>query len=121
MPGFPTDSSSADPYPLGLPEPWRTVLATQLTTDERVLGWLRTDLDAHLRYGDGLIVLTDRRWLACGADAQASRSWPLRPDLEARLHDYAGVGSLELTDAHARLARWRYTLERQPEAQRLVA
>ncbi len=121
MQGPSSDSSPADPCPPGLPEPWRVVLAAQLAAGERVLGWLRTDLDAHLRYGDGLIVLTDRRWLSCGTDAQASRSWPLRPDLEARLQDHAGVGSLELADGHARLSRWRYTLERQPEAQRLAA
>ncbi|MGA0583837.1 MAG: ABC transporter transmembrane domain-containing protein, partial [Castellaniella sp.] len=121
MQGLPSDSLPADPCPPVLPEPWRLVLAAQLAAGERVLGWLRTDLDSHLRYGDGLVVLTDRRWLACGADAQASRSWPLRPDLEARLQDHAGVGSLELADGHARLSRWRYTLERQPEAQRLAA
>ncbi|KAB0618046.1 ABC transporter, partial [Castellaniella defragrans] len=121
MQGLASDSTPADPCPPGLPEPWRAALAAQLAAGERVLGWLRTDLDAQLRYGDGLVVLTDRRWLGCGTDAQDSRSWPLRPDLEARLQDHAGVGTLELVDAHARLSRWRYTLARQPEAQRLAA
>lgn len=121
MQGLSSDSSPAGLCPTDPPEPWRAILAAQLAADERVLGWLRIDLNAHLHYSDGLIVLTDRRWLACAADAQASRSWPLRPDLDARLQDHAGVGSLELTDDHARLARWRYTLERQPEAQRLMA
>ncbi|MDY0308902.1 MAG: ABC transporter ATP-binding protein [Castellaniella sp.] len=121
MQGLPFAPSPADPCPPGLPAPWRDILTAQLTTDERVLGWLCIDLDAHLRYQDGLIVLTDRRWLACGMDAQASRSWPLRPDIRVRLHDHAGVGSLDLVDTHARLACWRYTLERLPQAQRLVA
>src|SRR5690606_19147771 len=121
MQGLSPDSSLAVPCPPGLPEPWRTALVSQLAAGERILGWLRTDLDHRLCYSEGLVVLTDRRWLACGSDPQASRSWPLRPDLEIRQQDHAGVGSLELADSHARLARWRYTLERQPEAQRLVA
>jgi ATP-binding cassette subfamily B protein len=107
--------------PSELPEPWRSTLPERLADDEHILAWLRIDLDARLRYSDGLIVLTNRRWLAVGPDPDSSRSWPLRPDMDLRLQDHAGVGTLELLDSHARLARWRYTLGHHPEALRLAA
>ncbi|MGB6241470.1 MAG: ABC transporter ATP-binding protein [Castellaniella sp.] len=103
------------------PAAWRDTLSAQLATDEHLLGWLTLNLDSHLQYTDSLLVLTDRRWLFCGTGAQSCRSWPLRPDLFLKLQDHAGVGSLELMDEHARLARWRYTLDRHPQALQLLA
>ncbi|WP_345798782.1 ABC transporter ATP-binding protein [Castellaniella sp. MT123] len=100
---------------------WHDTLSALLATDEHVLGWLPLNLDSQLHFGDSLIVLTERRWLYCGTDAQSSRSWPLRPDMTLKLQDHAGVGSLELLDSHARLARWRYTLDLHPQALQLVA
>jgi len=126
MLGSPSDSVAADACPApacppDLPAGWRAPLAGQLAPGERVLEWLALNLDGQLRYDDSLVVLTDRRWLLCAADAQSSRSWPLRADMTLKLQDHAGVGSIELLDAHARLARWRYTLDRHPQALRLAA
>ncbi|NLD67713.1 MAG: hypothetical protein GX644_02760, partial [Limnobacter sp.] len=46
--------------------------------------------------------------------------WPLVPGLVLGHHDHAGVGSLELADAHGRLAVWHYTIGRHPAMLRLV-
>ena len=115
------ESSAADACPPGLPAAWHDTLSAQLAADEHPLEWLPLNLDGQLQYADSLLVLTDRRWLFCGADAQSCRSWPLRPDLHLKLQDHAGVGSLELVDEHARLARWRYTMDSHPQALRLLA
>ena len=103
------------------PEPWRESLLDCLAPEETPVAWMEVDLDTHLQYGRGLVLLTNRRWLALMGDQANWRSWPLRPDLELRLHDHAGVGSIELRDAHARLALWRYTLGLHPAALRLAA
>jgi len=65
---------------------------------------LELDLDANLRFRPGKLLLTERKIVADGA------SWPLSPDLRLEHHDHAGVGALELHDAHGKLAIWRYTL-----------
>ncbi len=49
----------------------------------------------------------------------AAQSWPLRPDLQLRMSDHAGVGTLELHDGQQRLALWRFTLQHQAQALRL--
>ena len=121
MQGTPPDSAAEFIDPASLPEPWRSALHTQLAEGETLAAWLQLDLDAQLRFAPGLLILTSRRWLVGGADAQEFRSWPLRADMELRLQDQAGVGSIELMDAHSRLTRWRYTLSRHPEALALVA
>ncbi|HUH39587.1 MAG TPA: ABC transporter ATP-binding protein [Castellaniella sp.] len=103
------------------PAHWHESLHQCLAQGETLLGWLEVDLDSALQYERGLVVLTDRRWLALMGDQAHWRSWPLRTDLELRLQDHAGVGTLELRDAHARLAVWRYTLGLHPAALRLSA
>ncbi|HEX7386427.1 MAG TPA: ABC transporter ATP-binding protein [Castellaniella sp.] len=121
MQGNTPDSSTEFIDPASLPEPWRSALHTQLAEGETLVGWLALDLDSQLRFVSGLVILTTRRWLASGPDAQEFRSWPLRADMELRLQDQAGVGSIELVDTHSRLTRWRYTLSHHTEALLLVA
>ncbi|MER1966722.1 ABC transporter ATP-binding protein [Castellaniella sp. GW247-6E4] len=121
MQGTLADTSSFAAPADAPPEPWRDSLGACLAPGESLLAWMEVDLDTELRYGRGLVVLTNRRWLAQMGDQANWRSWPLRADLELRLHDHAGVGSLELRDAHARLALWRYTLGLHPAALRLAA
>jgi ATP-binding cassette subfamily B protein len=116
------DSSAGEPALAGL----RLLLAT----GENVLCTLPVDLDAQLRFAPGLLALTDRRLLARGADG-AWVSWPLREatgvpiaGLALRHFDHAGVGTLELHDAHdetsRRLGAWRFTLGANVQALRLV-
>ena len=104
-----------------VPEPWRASVQSQLGEAEAIQAWMETDLDTRLRFARGLLVLTQRRLLACAAPGAPWQAWPLSPAMTLRHYDHAGVGSLELLDAHARLAQWRYTMAQQSAALRLIA
>jgi len=114
--------TSQNPVPplSSLPPSLRPELAQLLAGGESVLAWLELDLDARLHFGRGAVVLTERRVLARAPGETAWRDWPLRPQLSLRHADHAGVGSLELSDATARLAEWRYTLGHNVAALRLI-
>ncbi len=98
-----------------------------LTKDENVLGSVRVDLNAQLRFGDAELVLTDRRLLARDAaqkGGNAWQSWPLATDLSLKHADHGGVGTLELhqddgAGATRLLAQWRFTLAVQVPVLRL--
>ena len=107
-------------FPPSLPAAWQDSRA-ELGEGETVLAQLELDLDAALRFVPGVLVLTDRRLLARQSGDAAWQAWSLGAGLVLRHHDHAGVGALELHDAHARLAFWRYTLGRNPAALRLIA
>jgi ATP-binding cassette subfamily B protein len=89
--------------------------AKRATTNESVVAWVETDLDAQLHFAKGMIVLTDKRLLASDASRQWM-IWPLAAGLTLRHFDHAGVGTLELDDATGRLASWRFTLARNVDA-----
>jgi len=103
-----------------LPDRWRADAGSRLLPDEEVLAWLELDLDARLRFDHGVVLLTDRRLLARGPGEIEFAEWPLRGGLELQLHDHAGAGALELFEGGRRLGAWRYTLGRNPAAQRLA-
>ncbi|MDP3796046.1 MAG: ABC transporter ATP-binding protein [Polaromonas sp.] len=112
------DSSHTDPA--------LTALRSQLATEENVLATLVVDLDPQLRFAQGLLALTDRRLLACGPQGDW-QAWSVLDAagtpgqaLQLRHFDHAGVGTLELHDAHSRLASWRFTLGGNVQALRLV-
>ncbi|ABE43366.1 ABC transporter ATP-binding protein [Polaromonas sp. JS666] len=112
------DSSHTDPA--------LTALRLQLATKENVLATLVVDLDPQLRFAQGLLALTDRRLLARGPQGDW-HAWSLpsaagarEQGLQLRHFDHAGVGTLELHDAHSRLASWRFTLGGNVQALRLV-
>ncbi len=77
-------------------------------------------MDAQLRFTKSTLVLTEQRLLSREPGANAWQSWPLRPDLQLRQHDHAGVGTLELHDANSRVAFWRFTLDAQVQVLRLL-
>ncbi|WP_293775596.1 ABC transporter ATP-binding protein [uncultured Oxalicibacterium sp.] len=87
---------------------------------EAVLARLTLDLDANLQFVRGDVILTTQRLLARAGEAGGWQEWPLRAELTMRHHDHAGVGTLELHDQSGRLAAWRYTLGRNPEALQLI-
>ncbi|QDX82537.1 ABC transporter [Denitratisoma sp. DHT3] len=103
-----------------VPNLWRDRILSHLGAGERLLAWMEPDLDARLHFERGLLVVTDRRLLAWTPGAEAWREWPYREGLRLSHHDHAGVGILELQDASARLAHWRYTLGQNLAAQRLA-
>jgi len=90
-----------------------------LASGENVQAAFEVDLSAALHFAPGLLVLTERRLWTRDADG-APRDWPLAPGLELRLIDHGGVGTLELHDGAARLALWRFTLGRHPQALALM-
>ena len=91
-----------------------------LASDENVRAALSVDLDADLRFGAGWLVVTQRRLLACDPGVGTWRAWALAPGQSLRLFDHGGVGTVELHDAHQRLAFWRFTLGAQAQALQLV-
>ncbi len=103
-----------------VPQAWRDALRERLVDGERVLAALEIDLDARLRFGEGLVVVTDRRVAARAPGETAWRDWPLRDDLLLRKRDHAGVGTLELVDSRRRLDHWCFTLGHDASAQRLI-
>ncbi len=90
---------------------WRDVLAP----DENVRASLEVDLSPDLRFAAGQLCVTERRLLARDASG-ALQAWPLSAELALREFDAGGVGTLELHDAHERLALWRFTLAHHPKA-----
>ncbi|MFM1988394.1 MAG: hypothetical protein RJA99_1351 [Pseudomonadota bacterium] len=109
------------PAPDGaVPQAWRDTLRGRLADGERVLAALEIDLDARLRFGDGLVLVTDRRVAARSAGGTDWQDWPLRDDLLLRKRDHAGVGTIELVDGRQRIGHWCFTLARDAAAQRLI-
>src|SRR4051812_32272150 len=93
---------------------------------ESPVAWLETDLDEDLRFGPGLILLTNQRLIAftplngkpsVGGNVQA---WRLDASTRLEAEEHAGIGTLQLFEADARLARWRYTAVQAAAAHRLV-
>jgi ATP-binding cassette subfamily B protein len=113
------------PLSSSLPASWRDAAQDQLQGNETLLAILELDLDQSLHFRRGLLLLTDRRLLAGVAEPSSTWSeWPLRAGLCLQHHDHAGIGTLELMDDSSgtttRLAAWRYTLEQNVAALRLI-
>ena len=89
-------------------------LREQLAPHENVQAALPVDLSVSLRFAPGLLALTDQRLIGKDADG-AWQAWPLNADLQLRLIDHAGVGTLELHNQTERLALWRFTLGQQTQ------
>ncbi|MEY2948423.1 MAG: hypothetical protein RL084_1820 [Pseudomonadota bacterium] len=95
---------------LGLPLFWQEGVLSQVHLGENVLAWLEVDLNDELRFKKILVILTDQRVISTD-DAQKSWNfYPLSPDLNLRVMDHAGVGTLALQQGARRLAAWRFTL-----------
>jgi len=101
---------------------WRDRVAAALGAGEAPLASFEPDLDGGLRFARVLVLLTDRRILAFGAEgpADAGRSWAIGEVAALRAREKAGLGSLDLAGPSGRLAHWRYTAGRAPAAHRFV-
>ena len=91
-----------------------------LAPHENALATLEVDLSAELRFASGRVILTEQRLLACEPGSGAWRAWPLAENLQLRLLEHGGVGTLELHNSTQRLALWRFTLSAHAAALRLV-
>ena len=101
---------------LMLPPAWLSQVGARLTKEEKVLAWLETDLNTQLHFSSGIVVVTNQRLLAKMTEEENWHDWRYQPGLTLTCRDHAGVGNLELFDAHARLAHWCYTLGRDTKA-----
>ena len=104
-----------------VPSRWAADVDAKLAAGEKPQAWLEIDLDKRLQFASGLVLVTDRRFLAYAPGDTNWQEWPLRGGLTLNHHDHAGVGALELVDANGRLATWRYTLARNLAALRVIA
>jgi ATP-binding cassette subfamily B protein len=102
-------------------QPWRQAVQQRLAPGEVLEAGLELDLDENLHFtSGGLLVVTDKRLLARLPGEGGWQEWPYRAGLRLVHGDHAGVGSLELHDANARLAGWRFTIRHVPAALRLL-
>ena len=108
------------PATVSIPEQWQTEVEKKLSSGENVLSALEVDLDTRLRFGAGLVVVTNRRLMARAAGEKTWNEWHFRDGLSLLHHDHAGVGHLELVDKQGRLAAWRFTLGKNLQAIRVV-
>ncbi|RVT88660.1 cyanophycin metabolism-associated ABC transporter [Inhella crocodyli] len=85
---------------------------------ENVVAAAGVDLDAQRRFVPGLLLLVQGEAGFRLLDA-AGGAWRLAPGQQLKMQDQGGLGLLELSDAHQRLAHWPFTLGEQLGLQRL--
>jgi ATP-binding cassette, subfamily B, bacterial len=101
----------------------KAALQAMLASDENACLAIAVDLDeqlGQLRFAHSQLVLTQRRLLSHRANSSQWESWPLQTTLTLHYQDHGGVGTLELHDGPKRLARWRFTLQANTAALRLI-
>ena len=99
---------------------WRGEIAALLGPDEAVITSLELDLTLRLRFGRGVVVLTERQLLAKDPDGSGWRRWDLGAGLVLEHRDHAGIGTLRLLDANGLQACWRHTTCRDAAVRRLT-
>ena len=109
---------------LNLPAQLRRAAEGELRPGESMLAWFEPDLNAELRFAQGLVVLTEQRVLSVDFDAGGAvqwRQWPLEPGTRLRTKEEGAAGALELLNERGRLTHWRFTPGRASAAHRLAA
>jgi ATP-binding cassette subfamily B protein len=128
------------PFPSDLAPAVRQSIEKLLEEGERIVGWFEPNLNQQLRFGRGLVVLTNRALVACDVMATSASNaplrkdretiasssidaqrWPITAELKLRKIDRAGLGSLELVDADGLVAVWRYTASQKNGAASFVS
>ncbi len=102
-----------------LPSGWAQAIEPLLEPEEKILTWLEPDLDQHLFFSTGALVLTSRRLLAREPGAADWLSWPVTASQSLQHRDHAGVGTIELFEGQVRLGVWRHTLSMTPAVRRM--
>ncbi len=99
--------------------PTDSTLQSLLAPGENLLARLVIDLDERLHFARTVLGLTERRLLVL-SPAGDKAAWPLSDATTLDLSDHAGVGQLDLRDAGLLIASWRFTLQADGDAARLV-
>ena len=107
-----------------IPEAYRDEVQRQLQADEVVISWFAPDLEDHLHYASGLVLLTNLRILSAHAQATGGilgewRSWPLNQVVGLKTRERSGLGQVDLLGPDGRLHHWRYTSAQSKGAYRL--
>ena len=110
-----TSANSATPNTLlTVPDAFLGELNAQLQPGEEVLAWFEPNLDAKLRFGNGLVVLTNKAVIARqpmppGLPTAPWSRWEFSEVREIRKLDRTGLGILELLGEKKLLQAWRFT------------
>jgi len=112
--------------PPSVPEAFLGELNAQLRSGEEVLAWFEPNLDAKLRFGSGLAVLTNmavitRQPTPPGVPSSPWSRWELSEVREIRKLDRTGLGILELLGEKKLLQSWRFTAGNTSAATSLAA
>ncbi|MFO0011585.1 MAG: ABC transporter ATP-binding protein [Planctomycetota bacterium] len=114
----------------GLPSAWQSRWTGggqgKLRPGERVVAWFEPDLTDRLRFGQGLIVLTDQSVIVADVsetlpDHPDWQRWELGAGVVLRKVDRGGIGVLELVAPDRLLGAWRYTRSKGMGAVALVS
>jgi len=99
---------------------WEKRLRPELDSGENALAVLEVDLDLNGQFIHSLVAVTEKQLFAWDTHKNLWEKWALSADLELRVFDYAGIGTLELRNKKKRLAYWRFTLGHHNACMRLV-
>ncbi len=86
-----------------------------LEPNEKLLASLETNLDEALRFSSHFLFLTDRRLFS----TRDGKEWRNLEGLDLAREEHGGVGRIELK-SDVLIETWRYTMDRDADAQRLV-
>ncbi len=99
---------------------WQKALSARLSEREKIHASLEINLDEQLNFTKQLILITNLRLIGLTWPDLEFIEHPLCDGLSLHQQDHAGVGGIELFAGETRLAIWRYTMARDPEATRFV-
>ncbi len=118
-------SSRVNP-PAVIPANFQRELASQLRSNEDVIVWFEPNLDSNLKFGSGLVVLTNLGVIARQPSPPGEAScewirWDLANIVEIKKQDRAGLGILELLGDKHLLQAWLFTAGNSSSAAALSA
>lgn len=99
-----------------LPEPWQAVVGKFVSSQQPVLQWAWSNIDASRHFQKTLLVLTSQNLMAFAGSPESPQisQWPLSQIENLTTSDRAGLGTLEAQSMDRRLAIWHYTLDLGP-------
>jgi ATP-binding cassette, subfamily B, bacterial len=109
-----------------IPDTSKKELDAQLRPGEQAIAWFEPNLDAQLRFGNGIVVLTNMGVIARqptppGKPCAAWSRWELSDVREFRKLDRTGLGILELLGEKKLLQAWRFTAGNTSDAASMTA
>jgi len=118
--------------PAAAPPLWWQLAQAELAEGEHAISWFEPDLDEHLHFAAGLVVLTNRRLLSTApirssaaatpaATTPSWISWQLNDVENLRVRETGGLGIIELLGRSRLEATWHYTGAKSTSAAQFVS